>query len=168
MNRFIVIWIWFATSYAIAGPMIDSAGHYHSDAPSALSTPTSLVQSPTMDDLNAAGWRVATQAEINAYENARAQAAIEAEAAKIAGKDEALKKAENKFLLILSAFNSDNPEHAITQSDGYEQIEEKIEATGLNDIQKLRISAKLRNAWDVVIFHGGRFGDVQYHPEVAE
>lgn len=123
---------------------------------------------PTEADFIAAGWVQATPEQMEARAQSQAQAAIEAEAARIAGKPDLLKEAENCFLSALAGWNADHPEQAITTEDGFLQIDTKIEASNLNDVQKLKFSAKLRNYWDLVLFHGGRFGDVQYHPEVAQ
>ena len=114
-----------------------------------------------------AGWSYATPERIATEEAAAAQAAQDAEAARIAAKSQDLKAAENRFLLALMGFNAQFPAHAVTLADGFLQITAKIEASGMDKLDQLELGLKLRTLWDVVLFHGGRFGDVQWHEGVA-
>jgi len=40
---------------------------------------------------------------------------------------------------------------------------QKIDMSSLEKIDKLELGLKIRTLWDVVLYHGGRFGDVQFH-----
>ena len=117
--------------------------------------------------------RPMTEAELSARQAAAVEAAAAAETARILAKPDNLKRAENEFLSAVGAFNyawgsGAMETNAITAYDGFTQIYSKIDATALTDVEKLRLGMRLQALWDVVLFWGGRFGDVQWHAEVAE
>ena len=107
------------------------------------------------------GWRNRTDADDAADE----QAVLLAEAARIAAKPVLLKKAENRFLMALGAFNQRFPANPILPTDGFLEIGAKLKASGMPLVDQLELSQTLNAYWDLVLFHGGRFGDVQWHPE---
>jgi hypothetical protein len=112
------------------------------------------------------GFSALPQAEIDAILAADAQAAVDAEQARIAAKPDLLKQAENGFIGAVMAYNAAYPATAIALDDGFLQISSKIESADMTEIEKLKLGMTLRTLWDLVLFHGGRFGDIQFHPEV--
>ena len=155
---------------------IDRNGTYLTSVPNPYYTRNGgMMRGATWAHIVADGGREATaqetadwQAAQDAAALAAAEAAIDAEAARIANKPELLKLAENRFIEAIMAYNASNPDSPIELTDGFLEINEAIENSSLNDVQQLKVGVKLRNYWDVVLFHGGKFGDVQYHPEVVE
>lgn len=114
-----------------------------------------------------------TEEELQAAHEQAVQAAVAAEEARIAGKPLELKKAENSFLSAVGAFNSvyasgDNSILTITAADGFTQIYAKIDASTMSDTDKLKTGMRLQALWDVVLYWGGRFGDVQWHDDAVE
>lgn len=89
------------------------------------------------------------------------------EAERVAAKKTLLKMAENGFLLAIITYNAQQPEEAqIAVADGFIEIDAKVSRSNLDAISQVRFGLKLRNLWDVVLYHGGRFGDVQLHLEL--
>ena len=76
--------------------------------------------------------------------------------------NEKLWTAENNFLGTVQAINT-ALEISIGLGDGFSEIGAKIEASEVDDVTKLKASSTLKNAWDVVEFHGGTFGNISYH-----
>jgi len=81
---------------------------------------------------------------------------------RINNKSTELKSAENDFLSLVGYANG-LYQLGIVPTDGFKEIQEKIDGSALEKVDKLDIGLKLRNLWDVVLFHGGRWGDVQFH-----
>ena len=148
---------------AIAQPMYDPQGARHETPP----TKVGDTHNVTPEMLVADGWRYETEAQAAEYAAQLAAQAAASEAARIASKPNDLKVAENDFLAAVFLFNAEHGEHAISLTDGFMQITEKIEATDMSDLDKLKLGMNLRTLWDVVLFHGGRFGDVQYHADAV-
>ena len=107
------------------------------------------------------GWSNRTDAD----DAIDAQEALLAEDARIAAKPVLLKKAENRFLMALGAFNQQFPANSILPSDGFLEIGSKLKDSGMPLMNRLELSQTLNAYWDLVLFHGGRFGDIQWHPE---
>ena len=157
-----------AATLAHAAPTVDAEGNYHADAPTRYEgqgvagavTPEWLISN--------AGWRYATEAEIAAQALVAQEAAQAAEAARISGKPEALKRAENEFLLALYGYNAAFS-FGLTPADSFQTAMDKLrEATAGERIDRVEAGLVLRTLWDVVLFHGGKWEDVQMHPEVEE
>jgi len=74
----------------------------------------------------------------------------------------ALKEAENDFLSLVGYANQIY-NLGIVITDGFKEIQEKIDGSSLEKVDKVDLGLKLRNLWDIVLFHGGRWGDVQSH-----
>ena len=108
--------------------------------------------------------RCMTQDEIDQRTAEQAQAALTAEAAEL----ERLRpryEAENAFLLratqISQQFGVD-----LGASDSYQSALYKLkEATQGERLDRIEAGVELRTLWDVVLFHGGKWGAVQWHPE---
>ncbi len=81
---------------------------------------------------------------------------------RINNKSLALKEAENDFLSLVGYAN-ELYQLGIVTNDGFKEIQGKIDGSSLEKIDKVDLGLKLRNLWDVVLFHGGRWGDVQFH-----
>jgi len=119
---------------------------------------------------NGDGFASLPQAEIDAILAADAQAAIDAEQARL----EELRpryEAENAFLLAVAQINS-TLGVGIDASDSYQSALAKLTPPpGATVEQRLALAEAgltLRTLWDVVLFHGGEWGKVEYHPEVAQ
>ena len=111
------------------------------------------------------GWSVPTEEETLAHDAEIQQAAIDAELAQQAA-NEPRYKAENAFLLraaqISAQFGVD-----LSAADSYQSAIYKLkEATQGERIDRLEAGIELRTLWDVVLFHGGKWGEVQWHPEI--
>ena len=123
---------------------------------------------PQEQDFIAAGWVQATQEEIDARAEEQAQAAVEAEAARIAGKSIELKQAENAFLTALYGYNAAYA-LGLTADDSFQSAMQKLkDSTTGERIDHIEAGLVLRTLWDVVLFHGGRWGDTQFHQEVEQ
>ena len=123
---------------------------------------------PQESDFIAAGWVQATQAEIDARAEAQAQAAVDAEAARIAGKSIELKQAENAFLTALYGYNAAY-NLGLTADDSFQSAMQKLKDSATGErIDHIEAGLVLRTLWDVVLFHGGRWGDTQFHQEVEQ
>ena len=123
---------------------------------------------PTEADFIAAGWAQATQEQIDTRAEAQAQAAVEAEAARIAGKSVELKRAENAFLTALYGYNAAYS-LGLTADDSFQSAIQKLkDSTTGERIDRIEAGLVLRTLWDVVLFHGGRWGDTQFHQEVEQ
>jgi hypothetical protein len=81
---------------------------------------------------------------------------------RINNKSPELKAAENDFLSLVGYANQ-MYNIGIVTTDGFKEIQEKIDSSMMERVDKLDIGLKLRNLWDVVLFHGGSWGDVQFH-----
>ena len=95
-----------------------------------------------------------------------AQAIIDAEIARQAAKSIELKMAENNFLITVIGVNSALGIEIIA-TDGFAEIQAKIDASTNATIDKLESSMQLNNAWDFALFYGAEWGDVEFHSEVA-
>lgn len=100
-----------------------------------------------------------TQEAIDAANEA---AVAQVEADRIANKSDELKAAENSFISKVLETNS-ALSIDIGLTDGFVEIMTKVNDSEAADIDKLKKSMELQALWNEVLFHGGRFGDVQYH-----
>ena len=103
-----------------------------------------------------------TEAEAAIMDAAEAQAAADAEAARQAAKSQELKDAENAFLTEVATVNALHGFN-ILPTDSYQEGMAKIDGSALEDGAKARIGLRLKTLWDVVLYHGGRWGDVVFH-----
>ena len=148
---------------------IDRSGNYLTSVPNPYYTRTGgMMRGATWAHIVADGGREATVQETADKAAAEAAAQAEAEAQRIDNKSDNLKQAENRFISAILAHNAEHPESPIELTDGFLEIDAAIEGSSMNDNQKVKFALRLRTYWDLVLFHGGRFGDVQYHPEVEE
>lgn len=88
----------------------------------------------------------------------------------IPGKSLELKRAENAFLAAVSSVNAAYSLD-ITPADGFQDVLAKIkssESPSLERIDRLEIGVELRTLWDVVLYHGGSWTNLEYHPELYE
>ena len=123
---------------------------------------------PPQKYLDAEGIRLATPAEIDARAAEAQAASIAAEAARIAGKSVELKMAENAFLTALYGYNADYS-LGLTADDSFQSAMQKLkDSTTGERIDRIEAGLVLRTLWDVVLFHGGRWGDTQFHQEVEQ
>ena len=104
-----------------------------------------------------------TEAESAIMDAAEAQAVADAEAARQAAKSQELKDAENAFLIAVqtvnAAYNLD-----IQPTDGFQDVMAKLKASTTGErLDRLEAGVELRTLWDVVLYHGGRWGDVVFH-----
>lgn len=89
--------------------------------------------------------------------------AAEAKAARQAKKSAELKTAENAFLTEIATVNATFG-FGIDADDSFQEAMAKIDGKeGVADIDKVKSGMKLRTLWDVVLYHGGRWGDCIYH-----
>jgi len=105
----------------------------------------------------------AKQARDQAEQTEREAKDATAELNRINNKSKELKTAENDFLTLVQTINQQF-ELNITPDDGFKEVMEKLKNSTTGErLDRLEAGLELRTLWDVVLFRGGRWGDVQFH-----
>ena len=153
---------------ACFGQMKDQHGVYQREIPSRYSLNGVVYGNVSPGWLVAnAGWSWASQDEV------AADAQMEAEAVAIAEAEEYLRqmprwKAENAFLSRAASASAQFGVN-LGSSDSYQSALAKLKAAPLGErIDRIEAGLELMTLWEVVLFHGGKWGEVKWHPEVEE
>jgi len=77
-------------------------------------------------------------------------------------KSKDLKSAENDFISFIYYINGTYNLNILPE-DGFKEVLIKIDSSPIERIDKVELGLKLRTLWDVVLYHGGKWGDIQFH-----
>ena len=83
-------------------------------------------------------------------------------------KSASLKLAENEFLQYLMYVN-EKYDIDVTTDSTFQGVMAALRSSTKGDrIDRLEAALTLRTMWDIVLFHGGRWGEVEFHEEFGE